>query len=222
LEIIKKTVKGSPYIGVFTIITNEIGLFPVDTSDEDIAEIEKLLKIRIIKSTLANCSLNGVLSTGIGKKIAITGMATETEIAKLENEGLEVKAVPHVTAIGNLIALNKNGGVASPILSNKTLELLQDFFEISIEKLKIADNEVPGASITTTNKGFIAHPNIKDKDYERLKKIFNVYGTTTTANYGDPFVGNSVIANDTAVIVGAQTSGHELIRIDEGLRGSEL
>jgi len=52
----------------------------------------------------------------------------------------------------------------------------------------------------------------QEDEFMELKKIFNVDGKATTANYGDPFVGNDVVANSKAAVVGAYTSGHELIR----------
>ncbi|MEK6902504.1 MAG: hypothetical protein AABX02_02875, partial [archaeon] len=54
-------------------------------------------------------------------------------------------------------------------------------------------------------------------EMEQLEAIFKVPGMTTTANYGDAFIGNSVLVNKHGGVVGERTSGPELARIDEGL-----
>jgi len=47
---------------------------------------------------------------------------------------------------------------------------------------------------------------------------FKVKGIPATANYGDRFIANSVIANSKGTATGANTSGPEMARIDEGKR----
>ena len=172
-----------------------------------------------MKTNLGQTSLTGILSTGIKKKIVVSNITENDEIKKLEKEGIEIMVLEGLTSTGNLIAVNKNGGIVSPLIKEKPVKDLGDFFKVKLEKMRIADNEVPGASITVTNKGFICHPNISEKDFSKLEKVFGVKGMATTANYGDLFVGNSVIANTNGVMVGSLTSGIELGKIDEGLRG---
>lgn len=211
--------RSSPYVGIFCSLTEELGIVPQAALPKEIKLLEKELDINIVKTNLGQTSLTGILSTGIKKKIVVSNITENDEIKKLEKEGLEIMVLEGLTSTGNLIALNKNGGIVSPWVKEKPVKDLGDFFKIKLEKMRIADNEVPGASITVTNKGFICHPNISEKDFSKLEKVFGVKGIATTANYGDLFVGNSVIANTTGVMVGSLTSGIELGKIDEGLRG---
>lgn len=211
--------RSSPYVGIFCSLTEELGIIPQAALPKEIKLLEKELDINIVKTNLGQTSLTGILSTGIKKKIVVSNITENDEIKKLEKEGIETMVLEGLTSTGNLIALNKNGGIVSPLVKEKQVKDLGDFFKIKLEKMRIADNEVPGASITVTNKGFICHPNISEKDFSKLEKVFGVKGIATTANYGDLFVGNSVIANTTGVMVGSLTSGIELGKIDEGLRG---
>ena len=211
--------RSSPYVGIFCSLTEELGIVPQASLPKEIKLLEKELDINIVKTNLGQTSLTGILSTGIKKKIVVSNITENDEIKKLEKEGIEIMVLEGLTSTGNLIAVNKNGGIVSPLIKEKPVKDLVDFFKVKLEKMRIADNEVPGASITVTNKGFICHPNISEKDFSKLEKVFGVKGMATTANYGDLFVGNSVIANTNGVMVGSLTSGIELGKIDEGLRG---
>jgi len=68
-----------------------------------------------------------------------------------------------------------------------------------------------------TNRGFVAHPNTSDEELDVLEDVFGVEGTTSTANYGDPFVRASIVANSYGIIVGERTSPVEILRIEDVL-----
>ena len=214
----KGTVKSSPYIGVFCTATDDIALVPQSISNREMRVIEDTLGVKAMRTSLGNSSLIGVLSRGLGGKFAISALADTTEKKALEKEGLEVITITHrFTSTGNLIAMNRNGGVASTLLPEREIEALKGFFGVEFHQMKMTDGDICGASLTVTNKGFICHPNISEKDFQRLEKIFSVKGIATTANFGDMFVGNSVLANSIGAVAGSNTSGIELSKIDEGL-----
>ena len=181
--------------------------------------LEKTLEVEAIRASLGGTSMIGVLSKGLGKKIVVSNIAEESEVTALERHGLEVMVLAGFTSTGNLLALNRNAGIASPLVSEKGAKKLEKFFGVKFRRMMIAESDVAGACLTVTNKGFIAHPNIGEPDFRKLEKDFGVGGTTSTANYGDLFVGNSMVANSNGCLVGQLTSGIELSRIDEALRG---
>src|SRR3989344_2374554 len=214
------TVKGSPYLGVFCTATDEIALVPHSADKREARQIEGILGVKAVRAGIGNSSLMGVLSKGVGMKLAVSSLIEKEEEKALEKEGIELlKIRGGYTSTGNLIALNRHGGIASPLLSEKEISGLAEFFGVKFTQMKIADHDICGAGTTVTNKGFICHPDISEKDFSLLEKIFSVKGMPTTANFGDMFVGNSVIANTKGVMAGANTSGIELSKIDEGLRG---
>ncbi|HIH09682.1 MAG TPA: translation initiation factor IF-6 [Candidatus Diapherotrites archaeon] len=213
------TIKSSPYVGVFCTVTEEIALAPHSALPKEVQTLEQQLGVSVIRANIGNSSLLGVLSRGLGRKIAASSIIEDIEVSGLESQGIEVLKLGGFTSTGNLIALNRNGGIASPLIDDEGLDELKGFFGIKFERMKVADNDLAGASLTVTNKGLIAHPNIREKEFERVQKILKVGGRTTTANYGDLFVGNSVIANTKGAIAGQNTSGIELSKIDEGLSG---
>ena len=213
------TISSSPYVGIFSSVTEEVALLPYSALSKEVKVIKKKLEVKTIQTSLAGTSLLGLLCVGLGNKFVVSEITKKEEIKTLEKEGLEIMQIEDYTSTGNLIALNKNAGVASPLLKEETIKKLNSFFGIKFKKLRVAQTDLAGACLTVTNKGFIAHPNITEKDFLELEKNFKVNGKATTANYGDLFMGNDVIANTKGVIAGALTSGIELSKIDEGLRG---
>lgn len=213
------TIRSSPYVGVFCTITEEIALVPSFILPKEQKMMENDLEVNVIRANIANSPLIGIFAKGLKRKLAVTNLIEADEKKALEKHGLEIMEVNGFTSTGNLIALNENAGIMSPLLEEKETEKLKKFFGIKFEQTKVAGSDICGAAMTLTNKGFICHPNISEKELKKLETLFKVRGRPTTANYGDLFVGNSVIANTRGVIAGANTSGIELARIDEGLGG---
>ncbi|MFH1256305.1 MAG: translation initiation factor IF-6 [Candidatus Diapherotrites archaeon] len=221
MEIIKLSINGSPFLGVFCIATDEIALVPVNLREKEEKKLGEAMGVEVFKAGIDNSSLLGVFAVALGKKIAVPELIEAHEKAFLEKRGLKVKVMKGMGALGNLVAVNENAGIASPLLSEKEVKELAEFFSVPFSQARLAGMDLPGAMMKVTSKGFIACPKISEKEFGFLRKTFKVHGTVTTANFGDVFVGNSVIANANAAVVGMQTSGHELLRIDEGLRGEE-
>ncbi len=219
MNLIQRTIKASPFVGVLGLVSDSFGFFPLASEKKELKDLEKVLDVNVFTGSLAQSSLLGVLSVAIDSKIAVSELVEKAEIAFLKKQGLDVFVVQNVTALGNLLVLNNNGGIASPLLSDEQINDLENFFKVNFTKTRIAESDVCGASIVVTKKGFIVSSNATEEDVNLLEKTFKVNGAITTANYGDKFVGNSVLANSQAGIVGLLTSGVEMMRIDEGLRG---
>lgn len=215
----KRTVRGSPYIGVFGVVTEDFGIFPAQATSKELSGLGKALGIEVLQTSLANSSLIGLFAAALGRKVAVPGIVELWEIEKLEEFGFRVRQIEELTALGNLLLMNSKGGIASKLMSGENVKELARFFGVKLRQAPLEGTELPGASAVVTERGFIADPNLTEKEFRMFEGVFGVKGATTTANYGDIFVGNDVLANSTAAVVGMQTSGHELIRIDEGLRG---
>jgi len=219
MKIDKRSFNASPFVGVFGILTDKILLVPENILSKEEKGLAELTGSEVLKATLANSPLLGVVAAGAGNKIVVSEIVLESEIEFLENAGLKVKQINGTTALGNLVSFSEKGGVVSPIITSKQQSELDEFFSVKSVPLKIANQDLTGASVVATTKGFISHPQTTKQEIEKLTEAFKVEGVLTTANYGDRFVGNSVIANTSSVIVGKNTTGHELIRVEDAFYG---
>ena len=219
MEIEQFGINGCPYIGIFSVVTEGYALLPPGSDANTVKFFEKFFNVKVVKTTIANSSLLGCFGLALGDKIVLPELAEKYEIKQLENSCMKVKQLTKATALGNLAAVNSRYGIASKLLEKQAVNELQKFFSVDFESANIAGTEATGSCIRVTEKGFIVNPNVDEKQFSKLKKMFGVQGMATTANYGDCFVANSVLANRNGALVGFDTSGHELAHIDEGLRG---
>ncbi|MFH1240645.1 MAG: translation initiation factor IF-6 [Candidatus Diapherotrites archaeon] len=219
MEIEKATLIGSPYVGIFSVLTDKMCLLPVTESKEKVKFVSDFFDIEIFQANIANSALLGIFAAGNKKGFVISNIIEEYEMIIFENAGIKVMKVPEIIAVGNLSEFTDSKGFCSRAFSEKTKEKISKFLGIDIQYAEIAESDLIGSSLVATNNGFIMNPNASKKEFNKISKGLGVYGTAGTANYGDVFVGNSIIANTNSAIVGIQTSGHELIKIDEGLRG---
>jgi translation initiation factor 6 len=210
-------IHGSPYIGIFCAVTDEIALVAGYLNKKDQKKVEDTLNVEAIPTTIADSHLVGALVKGMGKKFATAHTLTDEEKDFLQSNGINVHAMHGITAIGNLLCLQKNGGIVSPLIHETEIKALEAFFDVKLHAKHVAGSELAGSCLISTEKGFLAHPKTEPTEMEWLEKLFKVPGMTTTANYGDPFIANSIIANAYGALVGERTSGPELARIDEGL-----
>lgn len=215
MRIEKTSLLGSPYLGVFSRVTDNFVLLPNKVSQREESFFSGLFSAEIIKSNIADSPLVGALSVGFGKKLLISELALDSEIKLLESRGLKVMKLRNSTAVGNLIALTEKNAVCSNAIPERQVKDVEKFFGVKAFVIDVAGSDLVGSSIVVAGKGFIVNPGISKDEFSELERIFGVEGVATTANYGDRFVANSVVANSSGVAVGERTSGPELARIDD-------
>jgi len=219
VHITKQTIRGSPFVGVLAIATESVSIVPKGMEKKELNALGETLDVDAIQATIANSPLIGSLAKALGKKMVVPEIVERKEVEFLESQGLKVKTIDGIAALGNLIALNENGMLLSPSIEKRQQKEIERFFGIPAQSFTIAGSDLVGSGITCTKQGFIAHPKILQKEFNALKKLFCVSGKATSVNYGDAFVGNSVLANAYGALVGTNTTPSELLRIDEGLGG---
>lgn len=218
MHFLKKNINGSPFIGIFCAASDSICLVPPVFSKKDEKEFSETLNVKVLRTTLANSSLLGVIGLIFEEKIIVPETVEKQEIRFLKENGLEVKQLKGTSALGNLVAFNKHGGIAGHELSKKNVSEIQEFFGIKIAHKDVAGSSLCGACIEANSNGFIISPKARPDEIESLEKIFGATGVPTTANYGDRFVGNDVVSNNSGAIIGSITTTHEIARIDEAFR----
>ncbi len=219
MEIEKATLIGSPYVGIFSVLTDKLCLLPVTETKEKVKFISDFFDIEVFQANIANSALLGIFAAGNTKGFIVSNIIEEHEMEIFESSGIKVMKIPEIIAVGNLSEFTDSKGLCSKNFSEETKKEISKFLGIDVQYAEVAESELIGSGLVATNRGFIINPNASKEEFDKIQKELGVHGTAGTANYGDVFVGNSIIANKNCAIVGLQTSGHELIKIDEGLRG---
>ena len=206
--IIKSEFNGSPHIGVFCLLNDHVAFVPYSTSPK----FEHLLKsefgVSVVRTALAGTSLLGIFACINNSKIIVSDIIEKEEIKVLEEYVPEVVQLSErYTALGNLISLNDHGAVCSRYITSVE--------EIPAKRIRVADSDLIGSAIYSNNHGFLAHRDASQKELEEIHSVLKVKGDIGTLNFGDPLVKSGIIGNKRGVIVGKNTSGPEMQRVDE-------
>jgi len=213
----RSTIYNSSFLNIYAYCTEKICVVPTSVLPKEERKIEEILNVKVVKTHINRSSLIGVYLSGIGDKLIVEKNSIyPEEIELLEKEGLKVKTLSNPdNAFGNLLAINSNYGFASPLLLPETVKEIQKFFNITIEKKACAGLDLPGSSIYVNDSMFLINPRVELKEFNYIKKMFNVPGLAITTNYGDVFVGNDTIGNKHGLLVGEITSNIEMTKIDD-------
>lgn len=209
---------GNPNLGVYISVTDKLAIVPFNLPVIMENSIKEALEVEIIRSSIAGSNLNGALSVGNSKGFIVSPYTTDKEIDNLESNGITISKIPDkYTAVGNIIALNDNGAIATPLLSDSSVRIIEDVLKIRVERSSIADSNIIGSLATVTNKGALLHPKTTTDEIKFAEEIFEVPANIGTVGRGISLVGACSIANSFGAIVAENTTGPEMTRIEESL-----
>lgn len=203
----KTTFQQSPNIGIFSNSNNEVTLVPPATPDGFKEKIKNTLGTQVLETTVSNSTLIGIFTALNDEKIIVPPTTTEREEEKLQGHFNQViKLQTKYTAIGNLITMNNQSIAASNMINTD---------KIDFKNLDIAGTDLIGSCIFLTDEGFLSHRNSTKQELQEIQETFKAEGDVGTVNFGDPYVSTGMIGNEQGILVGDQTTGPELNRIDE-------
>jgi len=147
---------------------------------------------------------NGVLLPSIASEDEVELIRQATQL-KVE------RASSKFTAIGNLVAANDNGAIASPLLKGELDHQIQEVLGVPAQTMGIGGFIQTGSMISATNVGAGVTPKATEEEVKIVSEILQVPAEPVTVNGGMPFPTSGIVANTKSVVVGNLTSGPELI-----------
>ena len=214
---------GNPYLGVFCRLIGGDLLCPLDTPQEFVGAVVDTLKVRPIKATLGNTNLHGSLIAGNSQFAIIPYFFDREEFERTlsENEeGPDLRVLlsddPH-TAWGNNLLLSEKAGLYNPDLSVSTVRELRRELDIELVEGTIAGTKTVGSVAVLNGSGIVVHPKATPEEMERIGELFGLRPQISTANFGSPYLGSSMIVNDRGAMIGNKSSGVEVNRLENAL-----
>lgn len=215
---------GNPFIGVFCRLVGRFALCPMDTQDEMEELMRQVMGLEPVRTAAGNTNLHGSLIAANSHGIMVPYFYNRDDVvsalsaAGADMEGLEVVVCddPH-TAWGNNVLLSERRALVNPDLSQGSIKLIEEVFQVEAVKGTIAGIRTVGSIAVINSKGMLVHPKATANDQEGLEELFGVEPYICTANFGSPYLGASMIANDRGALVGSRSSGVELNRIENSL-----
>ncbi len=215
MDLDKIKVGDSAQIGIFVALGKDIAIVPETISKPQKEKIENFLKVKCYSRNIAESLLNGILAKIIDDKVILSKVATKQDVAFFEKLGLKVLVLDSYHAIGNLIFNYEDKVLISEEFDSKTKKKIKDFLKKEIVVYQLNEMPTIGAYLIMNKNGFAVSPSATEKDMKKLEKLLGVKGNIATINYGDGFVANGLLVNDSGVLVGELTTGYELIRIND-------
>lgn len=214
MDIEKYNYTGNENIGFHATVTEEQAIYPPEFTRKDSFSAEKTVETYINRTKLV-----GLFTAGNSNCILIPKETTSRERKKLEKADItfEVLDSPD-NALGNLILANDQGAFISEKLSDLKEEIEQAL-DVPVTVGKIAGLNNPGVSGLTNSRGAVIHREATEDEAEKVKESLGLEDIDIgTINLGSPYMGSGGIATDEMVLVGENTSGPEIGRIDRVMK----
>ena len=213
------TVAGSAYVGVFVRATDHCLIVRPDVEDELIEALSDELDVPAVPTTVGGSATVGALVTGNENGILVTERVLERERARLE-EALDVPVgtLPGtINAAGNVVLANDSGAYVHPDLPREAVQAVGDTLDVPVERGELAGVRTVGTAAVATDRGVLCHPKATDAELDFLAELLDVPADVGTVNYGAPLLGAGLVANRAGYVVGENTTGPELGRIEDAL-----
>jgi translation initiation factor 6 len=213
MAIYRYTFYKSPNIGVFVKANDSIILIPHGFAETKSEKLAEYLQVREVRASIAGTRLLGPMSVMNNNGILLPSIASDDEVESIRQAtGLKVeRAASRFTAVGNLVAANDNGAVASPLLMGELDHQIQEVLGVPVQMMGIGGFVQTGAMITATNVGAGVTPRATEEEVRVVSEVLQVPADVVTVNGGMPFPTSGIVANSKSVVVGTLTSGPELI-----------
>ncbi len=224
-EVQTLSIMGNSNVGVYIFATDSYVLVPKGIDPEKKNIIAEVFKLDPIEVTIAGTRLIGVLVGGNDKGLLVPTNIEDDELRLLKKslgDSVIVETLPsRNNAIGNLIAANSKAALVYPELEKSALKIIRDTLDVEVFERPIAGVSTVGSVVAVTGRGGLVHPDATEEEVKFLSDTFGVPFLTGTVNFGVAFVRTGLAANSWGAIVGEETSGPEIARIQMALGGGE-
>ncbi len=218
----KLNINGDPNIGLYGLATDKFCLLGKSAPKKIVDKIREALAVPIIQGTIYGTDFFGIFAVANSSVVLVPDIIFNSEKTFLKKElaklgvKLETISTDH-TALNNNITTNDKNTIISTIYNKSEVSKIKKILKTKIKQTDIAKTTIPGSLAVITNKGAILTTYIEDREIRLLEKFLGFEIGIGTVNMGNPFVKSGIIANSHGFIIGIQTSGYEIARIDESL-----
>jgi translation initiation factor 6 len=208
----------NPNIGVVGRANDSIVLLPQDCPDNFFALASDVLEVEAFKTGICGTSLLGSMVAMNNNGILLPKNVYEEERKEMEKLDMNVVVIEDkYTALGNLILLNDYGAIVSQVFSDEAVSTMRDALGCEVERGDLGGFRTIGSIGIATNRGVIIHPMVEEEKLKWVEEILHVDVDVGTVNRGIGFVRTGMIANSNGVLVGLDTTGPEIARIEDSL-----
>ena len=219
MNLLKRNINGNSYVGAFSSSSEDITLISRGVSTKDESIIRETLGTETFRISVSGSNLVGIYAVLNSNGILLPDMTYTEELKELDHlkEKIRIGTLKSdMNALGNNILANDKVAIINPNFQRADAEIIADVLDVEIIRMAIGGYETVGANNILTNNGMVLNNFASDNELEEAKSLVkNV--SQSTANLGSVFVGLASVANTKGLMVGEDTTGFDLARMEEGL-----
>ncbi|MDV4342595.1 translation initiation factor IF-6 [Methanoculleus sp. YWC-01] len=206
---------GDPNIGVYARVFEDIAIVYPGAPDEFTGALARELDVEIVSTYIQGSSIIGSLVSGNSQGLVVSGLATDEELAVL-NEYRDIYLLEEgMNAAGNVILANDYVAAVHPDMEIDVAEEIGSFLSVPVIRLSLGGIKTVGMAGSATNKGILVHTRTNDTEITNLERVVDLPIGLGSVNMGSGLVGSGLLANSKGYIAGSVTTGFELGRIEE-------
>ena len=208
----------NPNVGVCCRANNDVAFVQKGLTKKVKRKIVDALDVSLVELNIADASIIGSLLCLNSKGAVVTDFVDQSSLKMVRDQGFDVCVISdRYNAAGNDILVNDKGGIVHPEMSSDTIKDIESVLGVPLQVGTVANLKTVGMAAVVTNKGCLCHPKVTDEEKRLLEKIFGVNVMIGTVNHGVPLIGSGLVANSKGAVIGNQTTGIEMGRIEEAL-----
>jgi len=208
----------NPNVGVFAKTNDEAVFIQKGLTKKIKRNVAEILDVKLVELTISDATIIGSLLTFNSYGAIICDFTDEAALKIIKNQGFDICVIDDkLNAVGNDILVNDYGCMVHPDMKDKSIKNIQNTLNVPVFKGTIAGLKTVGMAAVVTNKGLLCHPKVLDEEIKQLEQIFKVPVMIGTVNHGSPIIGSGLVANTKGAIIGKNTTGIEMGRIEEAL-----
>jgi len=220
LSVERTALFGNPNIGVYVFATESFSLIPRDSPEKFERVVEETLKVPVYRVSVSESSLIGVFVAGNSNGLVLSKFTTEYELETLKSmlgKDMNIKVLDDIkeSALGNLVLVNDKAAIVSPLLDRKVLGIIEDVLGVEAVQREVAGSLLVSSVAITSNKGAMVYPMASEDEIKELSSILHVEVDVGTVNRGSIFLRSGMVVNTKGCVVGYDTTGPELLRIQK-------
>ncbi len=208
----------NPNIGVFCRSNDKYAFIQKGLTKKVKRKVSSVLDVELVEISIAESSIVGSLLSINSNGAVVCDFIDEQSRNVIKELGFSLKVISDkFNAAGNDILVNDYGCLVHPDVKDRTIKEIKKTFDVPTYRGKIANLKTVGMAAVVNNRGLLCHPKASDEEKKELERIFNVPVMIGTINHGSPVIGSGIAANNKGAVIGNDTTGIEMGRIEEAL-----
>ena len=219
MNLLKRNINGNSYVGAFSSSSEDITLISRGVSTKDESIVKETLGTDVFRISISGSNLVGIYAVLNSNGILLPEMTYTEELKELSHlkDKLGIGTLKSdMNALGNNILANDKIAIINPNFQRAEADVIADVLDVEIIRMAVGGYETVGANNILTNNGMVLNNFASDSEVEEAKSLVDNV-SQSTANLGSVFIGLASVANTKGLMVGEDTTGFELARMEEGL-----